>query len=132
MMKVSVPEDVARAKDLVGRAWLLDEVVDRMEHGATRYFFVTGEPAQARQRQRYSFVRHLLLSMSGVKEIKHWFFFSWIFVPTISRTGLSRLAASRQAGRRATQGGPSGVSKISKPINTLMPNRTNPCVQGLT
>jgi hypothetical protein len=45
MTRVAVPEDIAkRAKDFVGRGWVLDEVVNWMDLGEERFFLITGEP----------------------------------------------------------------------------------------
>jgi hypothetical protein len=48
-MRVIVPEDIAkRAADFVGRAWVLDEVIDWIDHGEERFFLITGEPGSGK------------------------------------------------------------------------------------
>jgi hypothetical protein len=49
MTQVILPPDIAeRASDFVGRRWVLDQVVDWMEHKVERFMLITGEPGSGK------------------------------------------------------------------------------------
>jgi hypothetical protein len=49
VQRVSIPPEIAeRATNLAGRLWVLDEVIDWLDHGAERFFLFTGEPGSGK------------------------------------------------------------------------------------
>jgi len=48
-MSLTIPPDIAkRAQDFVGRLWVLNKVIDWVDHGNERFLLITGEPGSGK------------------------------------------------------------------------------------